>query len=85
MKGLNFISSCHSTLSAEPRTAFRLFTFELDLTDSGMKNYKMVLAIVFEYLRVVKDEWLTDGKGVNLFNECKLISNLSYEIYSVPD
>ena len=85
MKGLNLISSCQSILSSEPKTAFRLFTFEINLTDSGIKNYKKVLAIAFEYLRVVKDEWLTDGKGVDLFNECKLISKLSYDIYSVPE
>ena len=43
------------------KTAFRMFTFEIDLTETGLLNYKEVIALVFEYLRKVKLEWLDNG------------------------
>ena len=70
LKGLNYVSSCYSTISHEPRTAFRMFMLEIDLTESGMKNYKKVLALTFEYFKIVKDKWLIK-KNIDLFNECK--------------
>ena len=40
LKGLNYISSCSSSLLGEPRTSFRIFMFEIDLTESGIVNYE---------------------------------------------
>ena len=43
------------------KTAFKLLSLELTLTDTGMKAFREILAIVFEYLRRVTEEWLADG------------------------
>ena len=39
---------------------------------------------MFEYIRVVKDEWLV-GKTLDIFKEQKTMSDLNYKIYTVPD
>ena len=71
------------TLNPEIQVAFRFISLELKLTEHGLKEYEKVLAIVFEYFKVVKDDWLKEGT-LDFFKESKLISDLSYKIYSVP-
>ena len=36
-----------------------MYSIEIELTQTGVKNYRKVLAIVFEYLRLLTEEWLT--------------------------
>ena len=57
----------------------------MELTDHGLKNSKKVLALFFEYIRKVKDEWLANGQTLDLFNETKLMSQLNYDVYTPPD
>ena len=61
---LAYISALEVDLNDCIVTAMRFVTFELVLTETGLENYQKVLAIAFEYFRVVKDEWLADGKEV---------------------
>ena len=63
------------------QSPFRLCTLEIDLTFEGLKNYKKVIAIVFEYFRIVREEWLADGKQLLFFKEMQTISNLSWEVF----
>ena len=51
------------------------------MTFEGLKNYKKVIAIVFEYFRIVREEWLADGKQLLFFKEMQTISNLSWEVF----
>ena len=55
------------SLNSEIKTAFKFYTFELSLTEKGLKNYKIVLALVFEYIRKVRDEWLYEEDSICLF------------------
>ena len=43
------------------KTAFRLFSMEIELSESGLLNFREVIALVFEYLRKIKEEWLANG------------------------
>ena len=43
------------------KTAFRLFMVDIELTETGLLCYREVIALVFEYFRKVKEEWLADG------------------------
>ena len=69
LKSLNYVSSIDCDVYYGVQTAFRLVTFELELSESGLANYKKVLAFVFEYLKKVKEEWLKDGKVLNCWTE----------------
>ena len=53
-------------------------SYEFDLTKAGMENYRSVLALIFEYMRVVKEQWLAAGEPLEFFTETKTISSLSY-------
>ena len=89
LKGLNYIHGISCDQNGCCVTAMRFITMEIDLTQNGMKNYKKILAIVFEYFRTVHDDWLDPEKDRNevvpLFKECQTIAKLSYDVYSVPD
>ena len=67
------------------KSVFRLFTVEIDVTESGMLAYQEVIALVFEYFRKLKDEWLDNGNTLDLFDEYKTVSQLSYDIFEVYD
>ena len=56
------------------KSAFRLFTVEVDVTESGILAYQEVIAIVFEYFRKLRDEWLSNGSSLDFFDEYKVIS-----------
>ena len=34
---------------------------------------------------MVREDWLANGQTLDLFNECKTIAKLSYDIYNVPE
>ena len=84
--GLGLVSGIEFVLNPEILIAFRFLTFEVMLTESGLKNYEKVIAVVFDYLRIVKDVWLkSDTDTLDFFKETKTISDLSNKIYNVPD
>ena len=66
-------------------TPFRLISLEVELTDTGIKNYTRVLAIIFAYLKLVKDKWLANDKPLDLFTETKTMSHLSFEVYQTQE
>ena len=45
----------------------RFITCQFNLTDKGLDCYDKVLAIIFEYFRLVRDDWLADGKEIEFF------------------
>lgn len=49
------------------RTPMRFITCSVNLTDKGLVCYDKVLAIIFEYFRLVREEWLADGKEIKFF------------------
>ena len=55
------------------------------MTFEGLKNYKKVIAILFEYLSIVREEWLADGKQLQFFKEMQTISNLSWDVFQEQD
>ena len=36
-------------------TPFKMFILEWELTEEGVKNYKKVLALTFEYLNIISE------------------------------
>ena len=69
LKSLNYLQEVDMDPSTCMRTAFRFLTLELVLTQSGLQNYEKVLAIVFEYLRKIRNEWVPDGEEILFFKE----------------
>ena len=63
------------------RTAMCFLTMEFVLTHTGLENYQKVLAIIFEYLRKIKEEWMPNGEEIQFFKELQTINNLSWSIY----
>ena len=57
-------------LNSECETPFTLITISIKLTKVGMKNFKKVIAVVLEFFRIVREEWLEGGQSIDLFNEC---------------
>ena len=53
------------------------------LTDDGLQNYQKVLALFFEFQRKIKEEWLADGRVLDVWQEEKTVSNLIYDVYPV--
>ena len=72
LKKLNLIANIDLDENSLLQTSFRFISFELELTEFGLKNYKQVLALVFEYIRKIKDEWIPNG--IDLFEEMKTVS-----------
>ena len=56
------------------KSAFKMFTVEFELTETGMLAYRELIALMFEYFRKIKDEWLEGDKSLDLFEEHKIIS-----------
>ena len=53
------------------------------LTEDGLQNVKKVVALIFEYLRKLQEEWLAEGEILNVWQEQKTVSNLQYDVYPV--
>ena len=70
----NYVNQIEVDANDIMKTAFKLFTVEIELTESGLLAYQEVIAIIFEYLRKVKDEWLVDGQTLDLLEEYKTMS-----------
>ena len=63
-------------------TPFRLLTLDFELTEQGILNYQKILALTFAYLKLVRENWLTEGTMLDLFKETKTMSNLSFDVYT---
>ena len=63
------------------RTAMRFISCSVNLTDKGLNCYDKVLAIIFEYFRLVREEWLADGKEVIFFEEMCRANKLAFDVY----
>ena len=63
-----------------------MFILEMELTDEGVTNYKKVLALIFEYMNIVCNQWLAKNQSIDLFDEIKLVSDLSFDCFDmIPD
>ena len=78
LKGLNYITRISLELNGEIHTAFRFISISIGLTQHGIENYKKVFGLVLEFFKIVREDWLKDGP-IDLFTECKMISDLSWE------
>ena len=85
LKTLNFLTDLEIDTNTCIQTPMRFITVELTLTDTGLENYQKVLALVFEYLRKVREEWLADGQEILFFKEMQTISNLAWNMYVIPE
>ena len=59
-------------------------SIEISLTEFGLQNYSKVLAIVFEYFKIVQEEWLSDNM-LNFFEETKTMHDLNFRVYTLPE
>ena len=58
---------------------------EIDITKHGMQHYQEILAIIFRYFEIVRDDWLDEKNGADyipLFKECQTIAQLSFIVGS---
>lgn len=69
LKQLNYASCVETDSNTEIKTAFKMYSVEIELTQSGTKNYQKVIAIIFEYLRLLKEEWLAQPTLPSFFEE----------------
>ena len=63
LKALNYVRDIETDSPEGIDTPFWMISIEFDLTETGIANYQKVLALIFEYIRTVKDLWLQKGKG----------------------
>ena len=61
LKSLNYIQSQMSDIPNGIQTPFKMISVEFELSDTGIQNYQKVIAIIFEYLNIVKLQWLKGG------------------------
>ena len=66
-------------------TLKRLVTLQLTLTDKGLSCGEKVLALVFEHIRIVREEWLAGGKQIAFFDEMLLMNDAVWKIYAEQD
>ena len=85
LKSLNYLQEMDVDPSTCLRTAMRFMTVELVLTQTGLQNYEKVLAITFEYLRKVREEWLPEGEEILFFKEQQKVGNFSWNVYQEQD
>ena len=88
LKGLNYIINFSFSINEELQSVFRMVTIDIRLSEKGLKNYQRVLALVFEYMKITRDNWLKGRekqREFHLFHETKLMNKLSYDIYDVPE
>ena len=55
MVDLGYVQTIEVDASDVLKSAFRVLTLEFELTDSGLLAYREVIALVFEYFRIVSD------------------------------
>ena len=85
LKDLNWVLEIECDTSDCLKTAFNMLSIEFELTETGLLNYKKILALIFAYIDKVRDEWLASGEALPVLEEMKTISSLSYDVYTVPD
>lgn len=65
-------------------TVTHLHTMEVTLTDKGFKEWKLVLATIFSFIKFAANE-LRGKKSFSLFDETRLMNALSFKFYKVPE
>ena len=70
----NYIHQIEVDENAILKTCFRLFTVEFEMTENGVIAFREVIALVFEYFRKVRDEWLVNDEPLTLFEEYRTMS-----------
>ena len=83
MKSQNYASEIAADDVANILTPFRLINFSITLTADGLKNVKKVIALFFEYMRKLQEEWLAKDEILDVWQEQKTVSNLQYDVYNV--
>ena len=81
----NYITEMDFDTVAEIWTLNRMVSLQLTLTDKGLNCRDKVLALVFEHLRRVREEWLADGKKIAFFEEMRLLNDAVWKIYAEQD
>ena len=82
LKSLNYASDIETDDVTSIATAFKCISLEIYLTDTGLINYKKVLALVFEFKKKIEQEWLADGKPLDVWQEEMTVSKLKYQVYT---
>jgi insulysin len=73
-----------NTLSAGPSIdshAYQFFDVSIDLTDAGLANAERVVAIVFQYVRML----VATGASERLYNELRDLGDMSFRFASKQD
>ena len=70
----NYVHQIEVDENALLKSCFRLFTIEIELTETGLLAWKDVIAFVFEYFRKVRDDWLVNNEPLTLFEEYRTMS-----------
>ena len=81
----NYITEMDFDTVAEIWTLNRMVSLQLTLTDKGLNCRDKVLALIFEHLRRVREEWLADGKKIAFFEEMRLLNDAVWKIYAEQD
>ena len=81
----NFVTEMDFDADTSIWTLKRLVTLQLTLTDKGLSCVDKVLAIVFEHIRLVREEWLAGGKQIAFFEEMRLMNDAVWKIYAEQD
>lgn len=69
------------------KTLFASFEVSFILTDSGLTNYETVLAALYRYIEMLKDRLreMTAFETFDFFKELKVMSEIGYTYYKVPE
>ena len=67
LKTLNYASEMDSDDVLSISTAFKCINLQITLTEEGLQNYKKVLALLFEFRRKIEEEWLAEGKVLDVW------------------
>ena len=67
LKTLNYASEMDSDDVISISTVFKCVNLQITLTEEGLQNYKKVLALLFEFRRKIEEEWLAEGKVLDVW------------------
>ncbi|CAJ0633735.1 13753_t:CDS:10 [Entrophospora sp. SA101] len=61
--------------SGDVSAGFGFFNIDVDLTESGLANYEEVVKIIFQYIKMLKNEGIKEW----IYNEAKTLSAISFK------
>ena len=82
---MGYINSLESGRDGSYNTMFELYEIELKLTNLGMKNWKEVNAMLFDFIEFLIEELKTNPEDFHLLREIKKMSKLSFKFWTSPD